>query len=138
MVATAGSLASPRGLAFDTQGDLWVANLTGNTIVEYISSQLSSGGGLVPALSLALPAADSSPAAIAFDNSGDLWAITVTASHLIEYTAQQLSRGRATVPNASFDVASGPTSLAFNLPPQGLPLVGPSAMRIGRRLRVGH
>lgn len=134
--ATAGSLAAPRGLAFDTRGDLWVANFTGNTINEFLSGDLSASGSPTPVATLALPAADSSPVALAFDNSGDLWALTVAQSHLIEYTATQLSTGGATAPNTLIDVAAGATSLAFNVPPQGLPLVGPSAQAVLRqRLR---
>ncbi len=47
---TGTSLSSPSGLAFDASGDLWVANLGGNAILEFTASQLAASGAPVPSV----------------------------------------------------------------------------------------
>jgi streptogramin lyase len=48
LTATAGSLADPAGLAFDNSGNLWVANFSGSSVVEFTSSQLVTSGSPTP------------------------------------------------------------------------------------------
>jgi DNA-binding beta-propeller fold protein YncE len=38
----------PAGLAFDASGNLWVANSTGQTIVEFVASQIVASGSPTP------------------------------------------------------------------------------------------
>jgi sugar lactone lactonase YvrE len=125
--ATASSLAGPQAVAFDEQGDLWVANAAGNTIVEFSNSQQKASGSPAPILTLVVPSISGAPSSLAFDNSGDLWALSTTASGLIEYSAQQISAGGAAAPAITLPVAAGPVTLAFDPPPNGLPIVGPAA-----------
>ena len=66
------SINGPSGLAFDAQGNLWVANVSGGTIVEYTPAQAASNGGPVPQVTITAPAG-AEPASLAFDNSGTLW-----------------------------------------------------------------
>ena len=70
VTANSGSLNAPQGAAFDPQGDLWVANSTGQTIAEYTPAQLASSGNPAPHVVLSVPAI---PTAVAFDASGNLW-----------------------------------------------------------------
>ena len=70
VTANSGSLDAPQGAAFDAQGDLWVANSTGQTIAEYTPQQLASSGNPTPQVVLGVPAI---PTAVAFDASGNLW-----------------------------------------------------------------
>jgi streptogramin lyase len=37
-----GTLDGPVGIAFDSQGDLWVGNYLGNTLVQYTAQQLAT------------------------------------------------------------------------------------------------
>jgi sugar lactone lactonase YvrE len=127
--ATNASLVGPRAVAFDQQGDLWVANTTGNTIVEFSNGQETASGSPTPALIFAVPSASGAPSALAFDNSGDLWIISATSSGLVQYSAAQISAAVALTPALSFPVASGAASLAFDPPPNGVPLVGPATAR---------
>jgi sugar lactone lactonase YvrE len=46
--STGATLSDPRGLAFDVSGNLWVANWTGDAVVEFTASQLTSSGAPVP------------------------------------------------------------------------------------------
>jgi sugar lactone lactonase YvrE len=127
-----GSLSAPTGLAFDGQGDLWVANSVGSTIVAYSSGQIAGSGSTTPYETLVIPAATGTPTALAFDNSGDLWANSVTGGAIIEYTGPQISAGGAAAPASVVTVASIPVSLAFDPAPLGLPLVSPLGARAGR------
>jgi sugar lactone lactonase YvrE len=66
--ANSGSLQTPRALAFDFGGNLWVANEAASTIVEYSSAQLSSGGSVAPVGSVTSPGGViGAPSALAFN-----------------------------------------------------------------------
>jgi sugar lactone lactonase YvrE len=65
------NLSTPYGLAFDSHGNLWVANYGDSRITAYASSQLSVSGDPVP--SITLTGAIDYPDALAFDRAGNLW-----------------------------------------------------------------
>jgi hypothetical protein len=127
--ATASSIAGPRAVEFDEQGNLWVANGTGNTIVSFANAQQTASGSPTPSEVLSIPSAYAGPFAFAFDNSGDLWALGTAGPNVIEYTAQQIAVGAASQPGYVIRVPSTPVSLAFDPPPNGIPLVGPLTER---------
>jgi hypothetical protein len=130
--ANAGSLESPRALAFDEDGYLWVLNQGSNAIVEYGPGQLISGGSLMPIETLIVPAAHSGLSAMAFDNSGDMWITCTTSSELILYVGDQLVSGISAPPEQVQSAAAAPVSLAFNPRPDGLPLGGLHNSRLKR------
>ncbi len=79
---TANSLHGSIGLAFDANGDLWVANLgtesecfkgKGASVVEFTPSQLVVSGSPAPVVSLLRATDLNGPLMIAFDASGNLW-----------------------------------------------------------------
>jgi DNA-binding beta-propeller fold protein YncE len=125
-------LAGPRAIAFDQQGNLWVANTTGNTFVKFGNSDQTVSGSPKPDEILTIPAAVGSPAGFAFDNSGNLWAFGSATSSLIEYTAAQINTGGASQPSFTIAVASHPVSMVLDPPPNGLPLVGPQTARVNK------
>jgi sugar lactone lactonase YvrE len=67
-----GDLNTPGGLAFDSSGDLWVANTGVTTVVEYTRSQLAKTGSPTPRATIS-NASFNTPFGVAFDSSGDLW-----------------------------------------------------------------
>lgn len=136
IIAIDGSLDSPQAVAFDTDGDLWVANLSASMIVEYSPGQLLVGGGVTPAGILTVAGGGVSLGALAFDNSGALWTISVSTSQLLEFTPDQVIAAGSQPPGLTLAVAAGPNSLAFNPAPDGLPIVSPSALRVARP--AGH
>ncbi len=94
----ASGLSGPAGLAFDAAGDLYVANLTGNTISEF-SSTGASKGTFASGLDL--------PVGLAFDAAGDLYVANSGTNSIIEFS----STG---VPKGTFALGlSGPQFLAF-------------------------
>jgi sugar lactone lactonase YvrE len=68
------SLSGPYALAFDSSGDLWVANYDNNTVVKYLKGSLASGRQ-VPSVTISADSSGSlnSPAGLSFDASGNLW-----------------------------------------------------------------
>jgi hypothetical protein len=113
-----------------------VANLSNNTIAEYSPGQLLVGGALAPAGVLTVTGSAVSLAALAFDNSGDLWTASSSTGQLLEFTADQVIGAGAQTPGLTIAVAAGPSTLAFNPAPDGLPIASPDAVRMSRA--AGH
>jgi DNA-binding beta-propeller fold protein YncE len=97
------SLAAESGIAFDNQGDLYVANGGNNTITEYNSS-----GVLIATISSNQL---SNPNGLAFDEYGDLFVGNSGNGEVLEFTPSGLASSTPTV------YASGlgsPNGLAFD------------------------
>ncbi len=67
------ALQGPEQMAFDAQGNLWVANSLTSTLIEYTSVQLATGGALTPAITLGSDTAIGTAISPAFDRQGNLW-----------------------------------------------------------------
>jgi sugar lactone lactonase YvrE len=121
------SLAIPTGLAFDTQGTLWVANMGNGTVVGYDSTQLSSSGAPTPRATLTLRHEGGppySPAGLAFDADGSLW-VAELSGLMSKLTREQLAASGDPVP--AVQVAVGGEGLlwgaAFWPRVPGLPVI---------------
>ncbi len=66
LTANAGSLDGPAGLAFDASGDLWIANMLNNSVVEFTPAQIAASGDPAPA-TVITGSSLSAPFGIAFD-----------------------------------------------------------------------
>ena len=116
------SLLGPTGIAFDSHGNLWVANGTGNTLVEYTAAQTDTGGALTPAITLTASGNSiHGPMMIAFDASGNLWVANgnqVNYSSVVEFSAAQLAASGSPAPKVTLTSNAGslnqPTGLAFD------------------------
>jgi|GEM_PF-3496059 sugar lactone lactonase YvrE len=113
-------LVGPATIEFDAEGDLWVANLAGNTVVEYGASQLTSSGSPTPQTTIANPTTTPAttyllaPHGLAFDAAGDLFVVNATfgSSPLVRYSAAQLAGG-GTITQAPSAIYTGS---AFDVP----------------------
>jgi len=107
--------ASITGLAFDTHGNMWVANVAENTVSEYTASQLTASGTPTPAVKIQL-AANSFSNAIAFDSSANLWVANANVSTIVELTAAQLTASGSPTPAVTISegASATPTALAFD------------------------
>lgn len=103
-----GSLSGPARLAFDSAGDLWVANRSGNSVVEYTPAELTTSGTPTPAVTLS--STDGSldgPNAVGFDSDGDLWVADESGESVVEFAADQLTTSGAPTP---VDTIAGPAT----------------------------
>jgi sugar lactone lactonase YvrE len=67
------SLDGPIGMAFDSKGNLWVANGFANTVVEFAAKSIKTTGAPTPVVTIGSNGGSlDSPAGLAFDSSGDL------------------------------------------------------------------
>jgi len=114
------AMAGPATIEFDAEGDLWVANVANDTVVEYSASQLTSSGSPTPATTIANPTTQPPtnylfvPHGLAFDSAGDLFVVNLAQSGfpLVRYSAAQLAGGGTITqaPSATY------TGTAFNVP----------------------
>jgi sugar lactone lactonase YvrE len=120
--APGSALTRPVGLAFDASGDLWVANSTPNTVVEYTPAQLVGTGDPAPTVRLASVAMSiSAPQFLAFDGGGNLWVANgegLTTFTIEAFTPAQITAGSGhPVPGivlSSFTNSDAPAGLAFD------------------------
>jgi ligand-binding sensor domain-containing protein len=68
-LVTVSASGSPRAAAFDNSQDLWIAEGTGNAVVELTFNQLSTAGTQTPVLSLT-PAGVANTVSLAFNPKG--------------------------------------------------------------------
>lgn len=66
LTPNAGSLDGPAGLAFDATGDLWIANMLNNSVVEFTPAQIAASGDPAPT-TVITGSSLSAPFGIAFD-----------------------------------------------------------------------
>lgn len=117
--ATSGSLSGPAALAFDGNVNLWVANATSNTVVQFTSMQTQASGSPTPAVTVSANSGSlDRPAALAFDAAGNLWVANANSSTVVEFTGSQLATSGTPTPavklSANNGSLSGPSSLAFD------------------------
>jgi len=98
------SLSGPAGIAFDSQGDLFVANSSNGTITEYThggaESQFYSGLD--------------QPGAIAFDPYGNLYVANTGASDIVEITPGGSGTVFASAATSPENSLTNPSGLAFD------------------------
>jgi sugar lactone lactonase YvrE len=102
--ATIGGMSSPGGVAFDSAGDLWVADPADHELLAYAASSLATSSPTGTPVSLG---ASSYPVALAFDAGGDLWVADGISGEVTEYLASSL----ATSPQAGTAFATSSSAL---------------------------
>ena len=128
---TSTDLMNPSQLAFDKDGNLWVASEGNDKVLKFGVTHLSTSyaGAADVALtadngSVALPAAYTNPIQLAFDRAGNLWVGYI--GDVVAFTpAQQAASGNVTMPLALAGVAASEGAFAFD-ESGGLWMDGPS------------
>ena len=119
------SLSAPSGLAFDSDGDLWVANVGNGTVVEFEAAQLATSGTVAPRVTLSEERGGlvGSPSGLAFDDDGSLW-VAGLDGNVTGFTHEQLLATGPTSPNVSMTLDGHGLlwGAAFWPRPAGLPL----------------
>ncbi len=110
-----GSIAVPTGMAFDSDGSLWVANHGNGTIVRFDKAQLSKSGAPVPSITITGVA---NPTGLAFDASATLWVTDLQANTVSRYLRGQLltsgEKPPAIVLSATSNSLVNPGGIAFD------------------------
>ncbi len=117
---TADKISSPQGLAFDKNGNLWVAEYGSSALTMYSAAQLSSSGDPTP-LKITSTALKT-PLCLAFDSSGNLWVSNFAAHNVLMFAPDKLATAGVLTPTRTletpaFSAPSGaglPAGLAFD------------------------
>jgi sugar lactone lactonase YvrE len=123
LTSTNQSIAFPQQLTFDLSGNLWVANQSPGTVVEFTAAQLAGLTGThAPIPALTLTSADwgaNGVGTLALDVNGTLWVYGSSSSHLgvYGYAASSLTGSGAVQPTTvltSSAFVPGPQTVAFD------------------------
>jgi sugar lactone lactonase YvrE len=122
--AVAASLSTPTGIAFDAQGNLWVANIGNQTVVGFSPAQLAASGSPAPHVVLSSDGASLNLASgLAFDSQGSLW-VMGGARSLEKFPKASLAATGAPAPSVrlTFTTHTIFWNVAFWPKPVGIPL----------------
>jgi sugar lactone lactonase YvrE len=97
LVLVSSAIGDGENLAFDSHGNLWVADCHG-FIREFTPTQLAAGGTQTPAVSISGGTILKCPWSIAFDASGNAWVADDDGDHIVEYSASQLTTSGTPTP----------------------------------------
>jgi sugar lactone lactonase YvrE len=103
-----GTLDGPVGIAFDTQGDLWVGNYLGNTLVQYTAQQLATattagGESFATPQVIINSGVLNRPYGHAFDAEGNLWVGNNRGDNLLGFLPGQINNSGSPPPAAIID-----------------------------------
>lgn len=128
MIQSRPAFSGAVGIAFDSSGDLWVANNGGTTIFEFNASALPTASGsatLTPNIVLSDDGQGSlqAPWALAFDGSGNLWCSNSKSSNtVVEFAKANLAATGSPTPTVTIsntmvagnDTLNSPNGIAFD------------------------
>jgi len=110
------SLNTPKGLTFDSSGNLWVADKGNSRILKYPATNLATGGAatvvlgqtdFTSKLSGTTATTLGNATSVTFDSSGNLWVVDTDNSRVLKYPAANLATGgAATVALGQSDLTS--------------------------------
>jgi ligand-binding sensor domain-containing protein len=113
-VGAAAALINSSGTAFDSAGNLWVADYINQEIRKFTPAQLASGAS-VPEVTIST---QKEPWGIALDAHGNLWVGFYNGNYVLRYDASDVAAwsGALTDPTPALSIATpiGPLGLAFD------------------------
>ncbi|MGO9657491.1 MAG: hypothetical protein ACLP7F_03885 [Acidimicrobiales bacterium] len=117
-VTLAKDMNGPSALAFDSSGNLWVANSGNDTMLEFTKGELSQAHA-APSVTISSDASHdlTGPDGLAFGPAGDMWVASSGTNMLIEYTKAELAKSGTPTPRA---IVPAPTSATTSPQPDGL------------------
>lgn len=117
--ANAGSINNPHGIAFDSSGNLWIAD--SGTVVEFSASQLAASGSPAPPVTLSDDGLGSlnGPEGLTFDGKGNLWVTDFFANTVVGFSSSQLGSTGSPTPavilrSGDESALNNPCGLAFD------------------------
>ena len=136
--SNSNSINTPQGLAFDSHGNLWIANGSGSTIVEFTPTQAASNGAPAPQVTITAPSG-AVPDGIAIDNSGSIWVSNAQsgAGSLYVFTSAQVATTGSPTPAVTITGTLSQYTPAQLLFEPGSTIQAPSAARVRSARRGG-
>ncbi len=92
--ALPGTFNGPLGMAFDSGGNLWVANNTGNTIVKISAVQLAAASGPVNPITPVVTLTSSTAPASGLQSINNPWGLLLDSNNNLWFTNEQVSVGK--------------------------------------------
>lgn len=125
---TGAAARNPQALAFDANGNLWIAQGGPTAAVEMLPAAVLTGATVTAAASVSFTASDLvDPKALAFDAAGNLWVASNSNNAIVMFAQARLSASSAAAPDKVLTAAQlnapggsvknthrGPQSLAWD------------------------
>ncbi len=115
-ISTASAdLLDLNGLAFDSDGTMWVASSDDSLLIALAPQSLARSGNAVATTVISSNDRSlSRPVAIAFDNQHRLWVANFANQTVVRFEHSQLATSGAAVPTLAINTGVNPSSLAFD------------------------
>lgn len=105
-----GGLTAPKGIAFDADGNLFVAD---GTIKRFDAARLAASSDAAPEAELTIANADAED--LAFDANGDLWAVGGSDVNLTRLAKADVAAAGASTPTPGVQISVGVAALPHGI-----------------------
>jgi streptogramin lyase len=115
LTTSSAQLQTLAGVAFDNDGNLWIASDDDSVLLAFSPSALSSSGDKA-ASTVITPTRGSlsGPIGVAFDSRHRLWVVNHQSGTLVRFDTAQLRAGGAQAPRVVLSVPGSPVAIAFD------------------------
>lgn len=108
-------LSAVNGVAFDSDGTLWVTSAVDSVLIAFSPAALASSGQVAASRRLASAAGSlSAPSSVAFDAQHRLWVANLENGTIVRFDRAQLGASGAPVPSVIISTGGHPASIAFD------------------------
>jgi sugar lactone lactonase YvrE len=108
-------LSDLNGIAFDTDGTMWIASQDDSVLVAFAPATLASTGFRMATTRITSTGGSlSGPTSLAFDAQHRLWVANAENGTIVRFDRAQLAAGGAVVPSVTISGLGHPNSLAFD------------------------
>ena len=112
---TSADLFNMNGIAFDTDGTMWVTSQDDSTLVGFAPAALAKSGSTPATIVISSTAGSlSGPTSLAFDPQHRLWVSNSANGTIVRFDRAQLATSGAPVPAVTIAGLGLPTGLAFD------------------------
>ncbi len=115
LTTPSGELFTVAGIAFDSQGTLWIASRSDSLLLAFPPAALTSSGSRSAATIITpINGSLSGPTGLAFDAQQGLWVANSRNGTVVRFDKSQLAAGGAQVPVVVLSTSGHPVALAFD------------------------
>lgn len=115
LTTPSGELFTVAGLAFDSQGTMWIASRSDSLLLAFRPAALASSGSRSAATIITpVNGSLSGPTGLAFDAQQGLWVANSRNGTVVRFDKSQLAAGGAQVPAVVLSTSGNPVGLAFD------------------------